>query len=448
MVEGKVEKPVVEAGGARAKNHDEKVQKWASIISFQDRPSHLSSEHPSNNLRGFVNCAMILLVVGNLRIAMQNLQKYGVLVDLSIALTPAGWPMPFLIGIQNANVILAYFIEMAACGFLRHHLLVTRVLHVANGLSAFGVCWAGIVVLRCNPATAVIVLCFATVAMMKILSFAHVCDMRRRLSEGKDNEPYPSISHLYYFIAAPTLVYAPVYPRAKVRWYWLGRRVVEFVGIWLAIYVIAIQYVAPGIKNTLDPLARGNLPLIVEGLLKIAVPNFIVWILGFYSIFHLYLNIIGEIIGYADREFYRDWWNSTTLGYFWRSWNLPVHTWMVAHVYFPLVSRGWKKPAASFVIFIISAVLHELVVSIPFGNFKLLAFGGMMLQVPLIQITDRFKGTQTGNVIFWLTIMLGQPMIVLLYTRDYMKGLSGPWNDEDTRIWGKIMSSLISIFTF
>lgn len=83
-----------------------------------------------------------------------------------------------------------------------------------------------------------------------------------------------------------------------------------------------------------------------------------------------------------------------------------------------------------------------------FRNFKLLAFGGMMMQVPLIQFTERFKGTQTGNVIFWLTIMLGQPMIVLLYTRDYMKGLSGPWTGEDSRIWGKILSPLASIFAF
>jgi hypothetical protein len=29
-------------------------------------------------------------------------------------------------------------------------------------------------------------------------------------------------------------------------------------------------------------------------------------------------------------------------------------------------------------------------------------------QVPLIRVTEQFKGTQAGNVIFWLSIMLGQ----------------------------------------
>lgn len=42
-------------------------------------------------------------------------------------------------------------------------------------------------------------------------------------------------------------------------------------------------------------------------------------------------------------------------------------------------------------------------------------------QVLLIEVTKPFKGTQTGNIIFWLTIMLGQPMIVLLYARDYQQ---------------------------
>jgi hypothetical protein len=44
-----------------------------------------------------------------------------------------------------------------------------------------------------------------------------------------------------------------------------------------------------------------------------------------------------------------------------------------------MAARG---QSASLVIFLLSAVLHELIVSIPFRNFKLLAFGGMMAQAP------------------------------------------------------------------
>ena len=39
------------------------------------------------------------------------------------------------------------------------------------------------------------------------------------------------------------------------------------------------------------------------------------------------------------------------------------------------------QESASLLIFVLSAIFHELIVSIPFRNFKLLAFGGMMAQV-------------------------------------------------------------------
>jgi diacylglycerol O-acyltransferase-1 len=33
-----------------------------------------------------------------------------------------------------------------------------------------------------------------------------------------------------------------------------------------------------------------------------------VWLLGFYSLFHLWLNILAELLKFGDREFYKDWW--------------------------------------------------------------------------------------------------------------------------------------------
>ena len=36
----------------------------------------------------------------------------------------------------------------------------------------------------------------------------------------------------------------------------------------------------------------------------------------------------------------------------------------------------------------------------------------------------------------------GQPMIVLLYGRDHIKGLSGPWNEADTAFWSALLRAL------
>jgi len=42
-----------------------------SHIAFEQRPSMLSSEHPDNSYRGFVNVIIILLILANMRIVIQ-----------------------------------------------------------------------------------------------------------------------------------------------------------------------------------------------------------------------------------------------------------------------------------------------------------------------------------------------------------------------------------------
>jgi diacylglycerol O-acyltransferase 1 len=109
-----------------------------------------------------------------------------------------------------------------------------------------------------------------------------------------------------------------------------------------------------------------------------------------------------------------------TSDYFWRHWNIPVHAWMVRHVYLPLVNNGFSKFFASVSIFFISGVFHEMIVSIPFGTVKLWAFFGLMGQVPLAILTRKFlRNKHIGNVVFWASILLGQPFIILMYYRDW-----------------------------
>lgn len=61
---------------------------------------------------------------------------------------------------------------------------------------------------------------------------------------------------------------------------------------------------------------------------------------GFYCVFHLWLNILAEVLHFGDREFYKDWWNASTVGEYWKLWNMPVHKWLLRHVYFPTIKLG------------------------------------------------------------------------------------------------------------
>ncbi|VDM74761.1 unnamed protein product [Strongylus vulgaris] len=158
----------------------------------------------------------------------------------------------------------------------------------------------------------------------------------------------------------------------------------------------------------------------LERLLKLAIPNLIIWLIGFYTIFHSLLNLVAEILKFADREFYRDFWNSETIQYFWRTWNIPVHRWAARHVYMPMVRNHYHKFSATVAVFFVSAFFHEYLVSVPMHMFRLWAYYGMMSQIPLSYLTDNvIKGGRPGNVVVWLSLILGQPLAILMYVHDW-----------------------------
>ena len=68
---------------------------------------------------------------------------------------------------------------------------------------------------------------------------------------------------------------------------------------------------------------------------------------------------------FADRQFYEDWWNSTSWDEFSRKWNKPVHTFLLRHVYASSISTGRvSRGSAMFLTFLLSAAVHELVMAI------------------------------------------------------------------------------------
>ena len=85
------------------------------------------------------------------------------------------------------------------------------------------------------------------------------------------------------------------------------------------------QWIVPNVIHSLVPFHSLNWGLTIERLLKLALPNHVIWLIFFYIYFHSFLNTVGELLNFGDRDFYHDWWNSPNLSSFWQNWNLPVH---------------------------------------------------------------------------------------------------------------------------
>ena len=61
----------------------------------------------------------------------------------------------------------------------------------------------------------------------------------------------------------------------------------------------------PTIANSILPLTELKWARIFERVLKLSVPTLYGWIIIFYSLFHVWLNIVAELTRFGDREFYK-----------------------------------------------------------------------------------------------------------------------------------------------
>jgi len=124
----------------------------------------------------------------------------------------------------------------------------------------------------------------------------------------------------------------------------------------------------PLLNNSIAPIKELHLAKIIERILKLSTVSLITWLAGFFCLFHSTLNALAEVMHFADRKFYDAWWNSGSVGAYWRLWNLPVHHFFKRHVYIPLRKRGWSNFGGTLMVFFLSAVIHEVLFGIPFHS--------------------------------------------------------------------------------
>ncbi|EFX00706.1 membrane bound O-acyltransferase [Grosmannia clavigera kw1407] len=477
--------PPAEAG-TRPAGDSPAIQQLRKVIRYkyrhvaayhtQSQPTCLSTDSATSpSFLGFRNLMVIVLVVGNLRLMLENIQKYGVLICIRCH---DFRPHDVLLGLVLSlaiplHLLFGYLIELAAARQAQlwrqrqanskrarlggrspdtgtssptedesrrframwhmvawlHAINVTLALAVASYVVYFHIH---------HPLIGTLAEVHALVVWLKTASYAFTNrDLRHAYLHPARGEreqlpalyaacPYPqniTMGNLVYFWCAPTLVYQPIYPRTpEIRWVFVAKRLAEVFGLAVFIWFCSAQYAAPVLQNSLAKIASLDLAAIAERLLKLSTISLVIWLAGFLALFQSFLNALAEVTRFADRDFYEDWWNSASLGAYWRTWNKPVTHFFRRHVYSPLIGRGWSPMAASVMVFFVSALLHELLVGVPTHNIIGVAFLGMFLQLPLIAITAPLEhmhtaaGRMLGNCLFWVSFtVLGQPFAALMY---------------------------------
>nr|CAD7573544.1 unnamed protein product [Timema californicum] len=383
------ENGVIRYRRAKSVSRAEDIQKEEAKVrrSQPDKPCHrprdslFSWSSGFDNFTGLVNWGFLLLTVGGVRLLLENLIKYGIRVD------PQQW---FIVltgqhegGSEHPSIILLMF--NLWCRIKRNS--SSNKTHLRRQSLSYH-------------------------------NFSSTENVANGLSNSK-NKPevglvqYPDNLNLHdiiYFIFAPTLCYELNFPRTnRIRKRSLGYAAFKALA-WIDNNSFGVHIIGWVQKRSFF-------------IFYPKVPNHLIWLIFFYLLFHSFLNLIGELLHFADRNYYCDWWNANNIDTFWRTWNMPVHRWAVRHLYIPLVEQGYGKTFASTVVFFISAFFHEYLVSVPLRTFKIWAFMGMMGQIPLSfvsRVMERKMGPRWGNIVVWASLILGQPLCIMMYYHDYV----------------------------
>uniref|UniRef100_F1L2B4 O-acyltransferase n=1 Tax=Ascaris suum TaxID=6253 RepID=F1L2B4_ASCSU len=255
---------------------------------------------------------------------------------------------------------------------------------------------------RLNCACSFIITCENTRIAMKVHSFIRENlprAVRMKLAAKDDTtkheslDRFPSIAQLAYFLFCPSFIYRDEYPRNTSRnWRLVLIYFIEVLLTILCTNLVFIQMIYPRF-NSVD-YTKATISFMVDAIFASILPGLLCLLLLFYGLLHCWLNMFSEMLCFADRQFYVDWWNSRNMAEYYRNWNLVVHDWLYAYVYRDIAMViGGKKglKVAQTAVFLLSAAFHEywfgtsLRFFYPVMFVLYFVFGGKLFTFPFVE---------------------------------------------------------------
>ncbi|XP_060561180.1 sterol O-acyltransferase 1-like [Ruditapes philippinarum] len=283
------------------------------------------------------------------------------------------------------------------------------------------------------PGSACIITCEQLRFMMKSHAFVRenfpkVLEYNSKDSKDHDRADLcPDFSKYLYFLFAPTLIYRDNYPRtATIRWGYVVSNFAQVLACTLYIYYIFERFCVPVFRNFNRDHVSAK--LFITSVFSCMLPGALTLLLGFFAILHSWLNAFAEMLRFADRMFYKDWWNTTSFASYYRTWNIVVHDWLYTYVYkdFCRVLGPRYRSLSMALVFLISAVVHEYVIVMALGFFyPVLFFMFMGAGFGFIFV----KGTgRSWNVFLWLALFMGMGVLFCVYNMEWFARQNCPEN--------------------
>ncbi|CAF1641863.1 unnamed protein product [Adineta ricciae] len=240
--------------------------------------------------------------------------------------------------------------------------------------------------------------------------------------------PCPEFSKFLYFLFAPTLIYRDSYPRtSSIRWTYVISQLAQFATTTLFGYYLFYRFCLPVFRHFNSE--HVTLKIFVLSILNCTLPGALFLFCAFYGFLHCWLNAFAEMLRFADRQFYSDWWTATSWSSYYRTWNIVVHDWLYTYVYrdcHKLLGVKYRLVSMYAVIFL-SACVHEYIISLAFGYFYPILFiqFAVLGFISMLILPQRTQNN-AFNVFIWASLFVGLGMQMCLYSIEWYARLNCP----------------------
>ncbi len=120
-------------------------------------------------------------------------------------------------------------------------------------------------------------------------------------------------------------------------------------------YMIVTEDIIPVIRAS-------NNGSLLELYLKLQMPLILTIMLMIFLLFESFPNALAELTGFADREFYQDWWNACSIEELYSKWLRFSYLFHYRHVFMILqIKYKLSQPVAKAVTNLISAAMQEII---------------------------------------------------------------------------------------
>ena len=218
-----------------------------------------------------------------------------------------------------------------------------------------------------------------------------------------------------YFLIAPTLIYRHDYPRTpKIRWSFALYGVSEFFGCVFFTNIIFVHYFAPTLN-----LDKFDFILLMDSIFSAALPGMTIFFLVFFMVFHSWMNVAAELLRFADRNFYQDWWNANSWSPFQRKFATFLYDWMHTYLFSDFIALGFPKSVAILFSFAFVVSVVEYIASFSFMMFfpliSFIAYLSFFVWI-VLPVTNEYN--QLLNTLLWIALLLANGALLSLYSRE------------------------------